>query len=65
MKTATPELLLEKRDPARLLDIGLVVFAVVAIVFLGLQPALPGASLVFWFNLMKAIVLAIDRKSVV
>ena len=60
MKTATPELILEQRDPARLLNVGLVVFAVVAVFVMSLQPALPGASLVFWFNLMKAIVLAMS-----
>ncbi|MEX1134273.1 MAG: branched-chain amino acid ABC transporter permease [Acidimicrobiia bacterium] len=60
MKTAPPEVILERRDPIRLLNMSLVVFAVVAAGVLALQPGLPGASLVFWFNLMKAIVLAMS-----
>lgn len=61
MKTAPPEVVpVERRDPIRLLNMVLVVLAVIAAGFLALQPALPGASLVFWFNLMKAIVLAMS-----
>jgi branched-chain amino acid transport system permease protein len=52
--------MLERRDPIRLLNTGLVVLAVVAAGLLALQPGIPGASLVFWFNLMKAIVLALS-----
>ena len=60
MRTAPPEVMLERRDPIRLLNTGLVVLAVVAAGLLALQPGIPGASLVFWFNLMKAIVLALS-----
>lgn len=60
MRTAPPEVILERRDPIRLLNTGLIVLAVVAAGFLALQPGIPGASLVFWFNLMKAIVLALS-----
>jgi len=60
MRTAPPEVILERRDPIRLLNTGLIVLAVVAAGFLALQPGIPGASLVFWFNLMKAIVLAMS-----
>lgn len=60
MKTVPPPVTTKRRDLVRLLNIGLVVAAVIAIGFIGLQPALPSASLVFWFNLMKAIVLAMS-----
>lgn len=63
MKTAeeTP-LLTQKRDRDRTRAVNLVLIAagVAAAVIFGLQPLLPGASLVFWFNLMKAIVLALS-----
>jgi branched-chain amino acid transport system permease protein len=58
MKTAIPELAVTRRGITKLLNIGLVVVAVIALGVVALQPGLPGASLVFWFNLMKAIVLA-------
>lgn len=49
-----------QRDPVRLLNWTLVALGVVGAGFLALQPGLTGASLVFWFNLMKAIVLALS-----
>lgn len=63
MKTAeeTP-LLTQKRDQDRTRTVNLVLVAagVGGAVIFALQPQLPGASLVFWFNLMKAIVLALS-----
>lgn len=61
MKTAeeTP-LLLEERDLARPVNLTLAALGIVAAIVLALQPVLPGASLVFWFNLMKAVVLALS-----
>jgi branched-chain amino acid transport system permease protein len=58
MKTAVPDLLLDRRNPTRILNVALVAAGVIGIGVVAFQPALPGASLVFWFNLMKAIVLA-------
>ena len=61
MKTVeeTP-LLIERRDPARIVNLVLIGGGMVAAVIFALQPLLPGTSLVFWFNLMKAIVLALS-----
>jgi branched-chain amino acid transport system permease protein len=61
MKTVeeTP-LLLEERDLARRVNLALAALGVLAAGVVALQPVLPGASLVFWFNLMKAIVLALS-----
>jgi branched-chain amino acid transport system permease protein len=46
------------RDPARVLNIALLVAGVAFVLFLLWQPSRPGALLVFWFNLMQALVLA-------
>lgn len=48
---------LERRDPARLLSLGLLAGGIGAVLFIAWQPV-SGAPLVFWFNLMKFIVLA-------
>ncbi|MBW3666204.1 MAG: branched-chain amino acid ABC transporter permease [Actinobacteria bacterium] len=53
-------LLVEERDLARPLNLALAALGIVAAVMFALQPVLPGTSLVFWFNLMKAIVLALS-----
>jgi branched-chain amino acid transport system permease protein len=61
MKTVEERpLLLEERDLARPMNLALVALGIVAAVVLALQPLLPGTSLVFWFNLMKAVVLALS-----
>lgn len=61
MKTVEERpLLIERRDPARTVNLVLIGAGVVAAVIFALQPVLPGTSLVFWFNLMKAIVLALS-----
>jgi branched-chain amino acid transport system permease protein len=46
------------RDPSRLLNLGLMALGVMVVAFLLWQPSRPGALLVYWFNLMQAIVLA-------
>jgi branched-chain amino acid transport system permease protein len=46
------------RDPARLFNLGLMALGVMVVAFLLWQPSRPGALLVYWFNLMQAIVLA-------
>lgn len=48
----------EVRDLSRMLNIGMVALGIVVVLFLLWQPSRPGALLVFWFNLMQAIVLA-------
>lgn len=54
-------LAIERRvEPARILNIALVVLGLIAVVVLLLQPVRPGASLVFWFNLMKVITLSLS-----
>jgi branched-chain amino acid transport system permease protein len=58
MRTLLPAHRPETRDPSRLLNLILVGLGVLAVLFLVWQPARPGALLVFWFNLMKAVVLA-------
>jgi branched-chain amino acid transport system permease protein len=58
MRTLLPVHRPEIRDPSRLLNLILVGLGVLAVLFLVWQPARPGALLVFWFNLMKAVVLA-------
>lgn len=58
--TEPPEVLerVSRRDPASLFNLGLAVLGVLLVLFLAWQPFRPGAALVFWFNLMKFIVLA-------
>jgi branched-chain amino acid transport system permease protein len=58
MRTLLPVHRPEIRDPSRLLNLILVGLGVLAVLFLVWQPGRPGALLVFWFNLMKAVVLA-------
>ncbi|MGH8937294.1 MAG: branched-chain amino acid ABC transporter permease [Acidimicrobiia bacterium] len=58
MKTDLRVPLLERREPARLLNLALVVLGILVVLFLAWQPIRPGAALIFWFNLMKFIVLA-------
>lgn len=61
MRTAEETLLpVAKPGPSRALNLSLAGIGVVAVVVFALQPVLPGASVVFWFNLMKAIVLALS-----
>ena len=60
MKTAVGRPDTQQKDTVRLLNIALVVVGVIGVVFLAAQPTVPGASLVYWFNLMKAIVLALS-----
>jgi branched-chain amino acid transport system permease protein len=58
MRTVAPIRRTELRDPTRVLNVVLLVLGVVFVLFLLWQPSRPGALLVFWFNLMQAIVLA-------
>lgn len=58
MRTLLPEELPEIREPSRILNLILLGLGVVAVLFLLWQPGRPGALLVFWFNLMKTVVLA-------
>ena len=58
MKTAPVlERVMERRGPGGLLSLGLAVGGILALLFLAWQPVSAG-PLVFWFNLMKFIVLA-------
>src|SRR5680860_515751 len=51
-------LVAQRRDPARVFNLTLVGLGVLAVAFLLWQPVRPGASLVFWFSLIKVIILA-------
>lgn len=51
-------LVAQRRDPARVFNLTLIALGVLAMAFLLWQPVRPGASLVFWFNLIKIIILA-------
>jgi branched-chain amino acid transport system permease protein len=58
MRTLLPVRQPEVRDPSRVLNLVLAVLAILMVLFLLWQPSRPGALLVFWFNLMKTVVLA-------